>query len=352
MEDKHSDQETNRGTESSISSPGTPGAGQPGQQPQLDSPRDPVTSQPFSEHTDLPAHCAPSEVSESTTKLNRDKIPIRQFLLGRDRQRSRSLSSCSSTGVAASDIFDIPPSTQPPPLAPTQTPASSQPQAAIPSTTATASITSTAATPTAASTTTTGPTPTGVPLPTRPLSSAPFAPFVPTQSASFVPTSTPQQPTSFTHPGINAATPQAYFRTAPWFQHPARPPIAFPRYLVPNTYPRAYSSMAAPNTWSPLAQSLFCPPPQLQQPQQPQQQQYWYYYPGVTPATGLPMTCTRPSPFWSGTSHYLTNPPPQAPQVYTIEPAYIMPQTTYYQSPAAAPVYYYAAGAPIYYYPS
>ncbi|KAJ8120207.1 hypothetical protein ONZ43_g3025 [Nemania bipapillata] len=114
--------------------------------------------------------------------------------------------------------------------------------------------------------------------------------------------------------------------------------------------------MAAPNGWSPMAQSLFCPAPQipqmpqlqqLPQLQQPQQQQYWYYYPTATPA-GLPVTCTRPSPFWSGTSHYLTSPP--APQVYTVEPAYMMPQTAYYQAPAAAPMYYYAAGAPTYYY--
>ncbi|KAI0974008.1 hypothetical protein F4678DRAFT_486550 [Xylaria arbuscula] len=60
------------------------------------------------------------------------------------------------------------------------------------------------------------------------------------------------------------------------------------------------------------------------------------------------------SPWWSGASHYRSNPPLQAPQVYTVEPAYIMPQAMYYQAPApaptTAPVYYYAAGAPTYYY--
>jgi hypothetical protein len=66
------------------------------------------------------------------------------------------------------------------------------------------------------------------------------------------------------------------------------------------------------------------------------------------------------SPFWSGTAHYLTNPPPPLPQVYSVEPAYTtMPQATYYQTtgPAVvwppsnvAPSCYYIAGAPCYYY--
>ncbi|KAI1167711.1 hypothetical protein F5B18DRAFT_647497 [Nemania serpens] len=178
----------------------------------------------------------------------------------------------------------------------------------------------------------------------------------------------PQYPASFPYTSFNPAAPQASFTAVPWPHHPAQYPTrpaqsGIPANAQPNIGFRAPPTMAATNGWSPLAQSLFCPPPHLQQPQwqqqqpqwqqQPQQQQqHWYYYPypAANPAAGLPVTCTRPSPWWSGTSHYLTNPPPQAPQVYTVEPAYIMPQATYYQAPAPAPMYYYAVGAPTYYY--
>ncbi|KAI0811948.1 hypothetical protein GGR55DRAFT_703880 [Xylaria sp. FL0064] len=161
---------------------------------------------------------------------------------------------------------------------------------------------------------------------------------VPTASAA------PRDPASSARSGISSAAvpPQqaAPPPAAPW-RHPSHP--------LSNAGPRAPPVMAAPNAWY----QPFCyPQPYMQQPQQ--QQQYWYYYPSTVPGAGLPMTCTRPSPWWSGTSHHLTNPPPRAPQVYTVEPAYIMPQATYYQAamPAAgaAPTYYYVAGQPIYYY--
>ncbi|KAI3342154.1 hypothetical protein F4824DRAFT_445236 [Ustulina deusta] len=172
-------------------------------------------------------------------------------------------------------------------------------------------------------------------------------------TATAGPSSTP------TPPGIvpTASTAhQNYPATAYPPQHPARPPTTpwgHPPYPLPNIGSGAPPIMAAPYGWH----QPFCyPPPHMQQSQQ--QLQYWYYYPGTAPAAGLPMTCTHPSPWWSGTSHYLTNPPPQAPQVYTVEPAYIIPQATYYQAtapapaaaPAAAPAYYYVPGAPAYYY--
>ncbi|KAI1824321.1 hypothetical protein F4861DRAFT_272983 [Xylaria intraflava] len=57
--------------------------------------------------------------------------------------------------------------------------------------------------------------------------------------------------------------------------------------------------------------------------------------------------CTRTSPAWGGTAHYLTAPPPgQAPGTYAVQPAYVMPQTGY----TPAPGYYYVAGAPGSYY--
>ncbi|KAI1355235.1 hypothetical protein F5Y01DRAFT_328088 [Xylaria sp. FL0043] len=168
---------------------------------------------------------------------------------------------------------------------------------------------------------------------------------VPTTSAA------PQDPASSARSGISsAAVPPQH----PTQQQPAAPPAApwghHPSLPLSSAGPRAPPAMAAPNAWY----QPFCyMPPHMQQPQQ-QQQQYWYYYPGTVPGAGLPMTCTRPSPWWSGTSHHLTNPPPRAPQVYTVEPAYIMPQATYYQAamPAAgaAPTYYYVAGQPTYYY--
>ncbi|TGJ88697.1 hypothetical protein E0Z10_g127 [Xylaria hypoxylon] len=198
-------------------------------------------------------------------------------------------------------------------------------------------------------TTAAGPTPTSAP------SSAPPG-TVPTTPIP------PQQPPFSAHPGTNPAVPPAY---PP--QHPSRPPPApwgRPPYRPLNPGPIAPSNMANPNVCS----QPFCYPPPHMQPfqqqpfqqqqfqQQPfqQQQQIWYYYPGTAPAASLPMPCTPTSPWWSGTAHYLTNPPPQPPQVYTVEPTYIMPQGQYYQAtapaPAAGPVYYYTPGAPTYYY--
>ncbi|KAI0413826.1 hypothetical protein F5X98DRAFT_378359 [Xylaria grammica] len=167
----------------------------------------------------------------------------------------------------------------------------------------------------------------------------------------------PQQPASSAHPGTNPAAPpfaQAQQRAAHPPQHPARPPTApwgYPSYPAQNPNSGGPFNMAAPNG---CPQPFCVPPPHMQQAQQ--QQQIWYYYPGTAPAAtaGLPMTCTPTSPWWSGTAHYLTNPPPQPPQVYTVEPAYIMPQAGYYQAaaaaPGASPVYYYVPGAAAYYY--
>ncbi|KAF2973358.1 hypothetical protein GQX73_g214 [Xylaria multiplex] len=189
----------------------------------------------------------------------------------------------------------------------------------------------------------------------------------------------PQQPAFSGPPGINPAVPpshQAHPGAAYPPQHPARPPTVpwgYPPYQYPNPNLGGPFNMATPNL---CPQQLCYPPPHMQQ--QSQQQQIWYYYPGVTPATGLPskfatsyrlsrivfssvvflisslhwVTCTPKSPWWSGTAHYHSNPPPQAPQVYTVEPAYIMPQATYYQAatPAAGPFCYYVPGAPTYYY--
>ncbi|KAI0538128.1 hypothetical protein GGR58DRAFT_526580 [Xylaria digitata] len=164
----------------------------------------------------------------------------------------------------------------------------------------------------------------------------------------------PQQPASSAPPGINPAAlpPHQTHPTAAFPpQHPARPPTVpwgYPPYQFPNPSRGGPFNMATLNG---CPQPFCYPPPHMQQ--QTQQQQIWYYYPGTTPGTGLPMTCTPKSPFWSGTAHYLTSPPPQAPQVYTVEPAYIMPQGSYYQAAAPSPAsgpFYYGAGAPIYYF--
>ncbi|KAI0434341.1 hypothetical protein F5Y09DRAFT_357163 [Xylaria sp. FL1042] len=204
----------------------------------------------------------------------------------------------------------------------TATAASAQPQVPVPPTMNAGTQTS-CATPTTAGSVPPTPAPPG---------------SVPTTSTA------PQNPAPSAHAGINpAANPPQHLAqppAVPW-AHPSHPPS--------NAGLGAAPAMAAPNGWY----QPFCYlPAHVQQPQQ--QQQYWYYYPGTAPGAGLPMTCTRPSPWWSGTSHYLTNPPPRAPQVYTVEPAYIMPQTTYYQATmpatAAAPAYYYVAGQPTYYY--
>ncbi|KAI1809030.1 hypothetical protein GGS20DRAFT_598110 [Poronia punctata] len=137
--------------------------------------------------------------------------------------------------------------------------------------------------------------------------------------------------------------------------------------------------MAAPQQgWSPLAQSLFCPPPQFQQqqPQQqmqqmqmqmqmqaaPQQQAQWYCYPATgapvvqAMGQGLPVSLRERSAYMTGTAHYLTSPPPPPPQIYSVEPAYIQqPMVAAQCVPVAPPqppaYYYYAAGAaPCYYY--
>ncbi|KAI0390107.1 hypothetical protein F5Y17DRAFT_446037 [Xylariaceae sp. FL0594] len=166
-------------------------------------------------------------------------------------------------------------------------------------------------------------------------------------------------------------------KKAPSFAFPGRKfPDPSPKSIL-KPGPRPPSTMASTPTWSPLAQSLFCPPPHLQQPgqqcQQPAPAAAAYYYPyGGYPAAavaapvaapapvasaGLPVSTRQRSPFWSGTAHYLTNPPPPPPQIYSVEPAYFMqqqpqPQASYYQvaAPVAAPAYYYVAGAPAYYY--
>ncbi|KAI1425698.1 hypothetical protein F5Y12DRAFT_713974 [Xylaria sp. FL1777] len=183
-----------------------------------------------------------------------------------------------------------------------------------------------------------GPASAATPPGTIPILSTPSqqaASSVHSRSAQTVPPASQNHPAAANIPQLPAQPP-----TVPW---------GYPSFPHPNVGLRAPPNMAAPGGWH----QPFCyPPPHMQQSQQPQQ--YWYYYPGAIPSAGLPMTCTRPSPWWSGTSHYLTNPPPQAPQVYTVEPAYIMPQTAYYQptmpASAAAPAYYYVAGAPAYYY--
>ncbi|KAI0551963.1 hypothetical protein F4679DRAFT_537087 [Xylaria curta] len=77
---------------------------------------------------------------------------------------------------------------------------------------------------------------------------------------------------------------------------------------------------------------------------------YFYCNPGVSPGVGFRYSnWNRQSPWYSGTSHHLTGP---RPQVYTVEPAFIMSQQAAYYQPApqnAHPYYYCTPGAPTYY---
>ncbi|KAI1303306.1 hypothetical protein F5Y03DRAFT_407296 [Xylaria venustula] len=190
----------------------------------------------------------------------------------------------------------------------------------------------------------------GIPAPSpAPTTAAPAPPPTPAPPRS-IPTApaTPQHPNSSAHPGTNASAHPSQHSAQPPPQ-PALGPWGHPPYPPPNAGVGAPFAMAAPNGWH---QPFHYPPLHMQQAQQ--QQQYWYYYPGTFPGANLPMTYTQQSPWWSGTSHYRSNPPLQAPQVYTVEPAWIGSQAMYYQAtvpaPNAAPVYYYATGAPAYYY--
>ncbi|KAI1133445.1 hypothetical protein F5Y10DRAFT_287806 [Nemania abortiva] len=362
--DEHLSQEADRGedqgSESSISIPSTPPVNT-NQQPRPNSPLDLAIYQARSEGINLFARSTAPEISPTINRSEQHepRRSPRQFAHVSGGERGRFPSPCSTVAAAIHSFPAALPAIQPSP----QTPASSRPQAPIPTATATTTTTTTTtatntATATAAPAVTTA---TAATQAARPYyySAAATAGYAPPGVSPLPFSPAPFTSSSFAYyPSIHATAPRAYLPTTPWPQHPARPrtaPSWIPSYPVLNINPRAPFVMAAPNGWSPMAQSLFCPPPQLQQPLQalqPQQQQYWYYYTGATPTAGLPVTCTRPSPFWSGTSHYLTNPPPQAPQVYTVEPAYIMPQATYYQAPAATPIYYYNTGAPTYYYPS
>ncbi|KAI1751754.1 hypothetical protein F4782DRAFT_547482 [Xylaria castorea] len=201
-------------------------------------------------------------------------------------------------------------------------------------------------TPRPATATTAGPTPT--PILSRPIP--------------------PEQPASSARSGTNPTTPRASPTVAPPSQQPIGLPTIpsqpHPYQFQPHPYqsqPRPYQSQPRPYQSSyvgltaPYAMSQVCTPPP-----------YWYCYPGASPGAGYPYSnWNQQSPWYSGTAHYLTSPPPQVPQVYTVEPAYIMPQqqATYYQpatynQPAAynqpapmsaSPYYYYVPGAPNYY---
>ncbi|KAI0443734.1 hypothetical protein F4803DRAFT_574158 [Xylaria telfairii] len=149
----------------------------------------------------------------------------------------------------------------------------------------------------------------------------------------------PQQPASSAQSEANPTASRAPSTIASLPQQPAGPPIAPYR---PLPYQPPYLGLGTLPT---MAQPIFYGP-----------QQYWYCYPGGTPGTNYPTgTWNQQSPWYSGTAHHLTN-PPLVPQVYTVEPAYIVPQqqqATYYQTAPQAPAaayYYYAPGAPTYYY--
>ncbi|KAI8633822.1 hypothetical protein F5Y19DRAFT_415198 [Xylariaceae sp. FL1651] len=192
-------------------------------------------------------------------------------------------------------------------------------------------------------------------FPTAHIGQPPFAPpeSLPTASSglpSFAhqgnfPAVPPGNP-PFAPPGTFPTAPRGNLPTAP----PGKPPFAPPGGLPsvpptssqygntsingnPSANPAAYraSNMASSN-------NFFCPLPHMMQPQQPGT---WFYYPSAAPAPApapVLTTNTNRSPWFSGTSHYLTNPPAQAPQVYITEPAYVLPQLAYYPSAPQASV--------------
>ncbi|RYC61266.1 hypothetical protein CHU98_g4949 [Xylaria longipes] len=167
-------------------------------------------------------------------------------------------------------------------------------------------------------------TQTQTPYPTTATAEAPAPTPVPTPVPSEpLP---PQQPASSAPSETNPATSRA------------------PSTVPPPPYQPSRVWLNAPSA---MAQPIFCTPPP-----------YWYCYPGATPGQGYSSTWNQQSPYYSGTAHHFTNPPIQVPQVYTVEPAYIMPQqamytqaAAYYQAApqAAGAYYYYAPGAPTYY---
>ncbi|KAI8953170.1 hypothetical protein F4801DRAFT_576630 [Xylaria longipes] len=182
-------------------------------------------------------------------------------------------------------------------------------------------------------------TQTQTPYPTTATAEAPAPTPVPTPVPSEpLP---PQQPASSAPSETNPATSRAPSTVPPPSQQATGPPA------TPSQPPPYQPSRVWLNAPSAMAQPIFCTPPP-----------YWYCYPGATPGQGYSSTWNQQSPYYSGTAHHFTNPPIQVPQVYTVEPAYIMPQqamytqaAAYYQAApqAAGAYYYYAPGAPTYY---
>ncbi|KAI3317986.1 hypothetical protein HD806DRAFT_526642 [Xylariaceae sp. AK1471] len=342
--DEYLNKEGNRDTKSPERSPDIPNissVSQTNQEPRCDSPHPSEISQPSSDCTNPPQSATSDESSSQLEEQvqQEQQLPQQSRDLEHSGEEQQHPSNQTYTGHQSPNLRSIlsiptPPSTQPPADTPT---AATELKASVPAATASQS------------------TQTSCPTPVTPAFNSTAAPpgAIPAAPSGTNP-ALPQRSSTATAPGL----PPTGYRGLP-----TNAPPGPPHYQHFNPGLKVPSNMAAANGWSPLAQSLFCPPPHLQQAQhqaqqaQPQQT-YWYYYPGTVPApaASVPNNATRQSPWWSGTSHYLTSPPPQAPQVYSVEPAYIMPQATYYQAPApapapaAAPVYYYVAGQPCYYY--
>ncbi|TRX95251.1 hypothetical protein FHL15_003943 [Xylaria flabelliformis] len=139
----------------------------------------------------------------------------------------------------------------------------------------------------------------------------------------------PEQPAPSVHSTAAPPPPPQQQQQQP--PPPSHPPT-IPSY--PHPYQPLYAGLTAPYA---MAQFNTAPP-------------YFYCQPGASPGAGfLYSNWNKQSPWYSGTSHYLTSP---RPQVYTVEPAFIMPQqATYYQpaSPIVPPYYYYVPGGPSYY---
>ncbi|KAI0858102.1 hypothetical protein F4860DRAFT_323636 [Xylaria cubensis] len=133
----------------------------------------------------------------------------------------------------------------------------------------------------------------------------------------------PEQPTPSVHSTAAPPPPPQQQQPPP----PSHPPT-IPSH--PHPYQPVYAGWPAPYA---MAHFQAMPP-------------HFYSSPGPSPGAGFHYsTWNKQSPWYSGTSHHLTSP---RPQVYTVEPAFIMPQhATYYQwASLIAPPYYYTSYAP------